>query len=674
MTTRRAIVTNETLFERIRDEFEEDPLCPSEEEFHEMLSDLCDEGVYLECHPLDEDGVGYMARFGLKWTDFQDLSCPIKKQILLYLVDNPKTFFVLLNTQKGKTAIIKNHLSEWILLNQQDSKIVPFIFMMNDRTLADQTQESFNDRKTHIPKHLNIPEHSNIFQLSSNSKTTETEILPHIDAWASDMYGDYKTPVILTLPNNRQIQKVVFLLEQIKKRALRGSPLRYALVIDEYDQVYPLIRDKLLPYIECDQALHKLGFISATDGDTLDEYPECANAHFESHGEDSPDYRAFHHEDSVIQIISRAPKKHNAFAYKVIDENTAHFTTPVILKNGRPYYRKIIVNGDSSRASMEDFARKMTDGGMNYCITINMFGIKLFVDGGVKHKKSIRGRSLNMVLYWVYRKFALDNKPLYIIGNRKVDRGLGFHFAPRRNIETGEFDTKLIEFDGEKIVSEGGDGLIFTDEILGRIDRRETASQKAGRCAGIIAQSPNYCVQVHYWTDAKTAGLIKKHNKKVDYMNELSGTYTAGQADVRAREREAQDINTHPRGNTNKSLQTFASTKDAQEWFSGLNLKRTLRRRDKNDKSKSGLVEEVEYKSSPYGEKTWYRMNEHNEWVLAPLSDATHLKVREEHTPIPTVDEFNRSDEWLQGATDRARIVPVRVGTEIQFMVIYKKT
>jgi len=543
MTDQRIVLTQETLFERIREEFED----ISEESFHAILEELCEcEESYLESHPLDEDGEVYMARANLKWTDFRHLSCPIKKQILLYLVENPKTFFVLLNTQKGKTAIVARHLTEWTKLNREtDTKIVPIIFMMNDRTLADQTQDTL----------VRVPD-SKIFQLSSNSKTTEDEILTYIDAWSHDTYNDYSTPIILTLPNNSQMRKIVKIMERIRDRALnRQSRLRYAPLIDEFDQVYPQIRDKLLSYIECDAALHKLGFISATDGDTIDDYPECANAHFESHSENSPEYRAFHHADSVVKIITRGPKKHNPFAYKVIDENAAHFLQPIVLSNGQNSYRKIIVNGDSSRASMESFARKITEptnhgssssnSGAAYCITINMFGVKLFIDGQAKRRKSIRGCRLNAVLYWLYKREKLEDKPLYVIGNRKVDRGLGFHYAPRKN-ETGDFDKQIIEFDGEAVASEQGEGLIFTDIILGQIGRTETAVQKAGRCAGIVAQCPHYCGNVHYWTDAKTAESIRQHNRKVDHMNELAGGYNVKQADTRARERLAQEPNQTP--------------------------------------------------------------------------------------------------------------------------------
>ena len=95
----------------------------------------------------------------------------------------------------------------------------------------------------------------------------------------------------------------------------------------------------------------------------------------------------------------------------------------------------------------------------------------------------------------------MEDRPLLIIGRRKVDRGLGFHYAPR----------------------DGSEGLIWTDIILGRIDDVNTAVQKAGRLAGIIAQCPQYYGKCTYWTDEHTQREILRHNTIVDEANKLTG-------------------------------------------------------------------------------------------------------------------------------------------------------
>jgi hypothetical protein len=64
------------------------------------------------------------------------------------------------------------------------------------------------------------------------------------------------------------------------------------------------------------------------------------------------------------------------------------------------------------------------------------------------------------------------------------------------------------------------EGLIFTDEILGRIADLSTSDQKAGRAAGLIADSQQYTGLTHYWTDSETAEAILRHNRKIDSINE----------------------------------------------------------------------------------------------------------------------------------------------------------
>jgi hypothetical protein len=82
-----------------------------------------------------------------------------------------------------------------------------------------------------------------------------------------------------------------------------------------------------------------------------------------------------------------------------------------------------------------------------------------------------------------------------------VDRGLGFHYAPR----------------------DGTEGLIWTDMILGKIEDANTAVQKAGRLAGIIGQCAQYYGKCTYWTDERTQRDILRHNRIVDEANKLCG-------------------------------------------------------------------------------------------------------------------------------------------------------
>ena len=113
--------------------------------------------------------------------------------------------------------------------------------------------------------------------------------------------------------------------------------------------------------------------------------------------------------------------------------------------------------------------------------------------------------------------FNLNDKAIVLLGRRKVDRGLGFHYCPMVD------DEKIIDYGDVPLITSNKDSLVWTDEILGSIKDAATAVQKAGRLAGIIAHSPQYSGNIHYWCDMETEQLVRTHNKMVDYMNENKG-------------------------------------------------------------------------------------------------------------------------------------------------------
>lgn len=472
--------------------------------FVEMLDDLVEAGLVVKTLNI-EDSISYIARDGLSWPDVSGFACPIKRQILLSLIDNPKTFFLLRNTQTGKSGIVASEFKDWAAEGRK--KVVAFLIVDNDKSLADQTNSGLlND----------IGDVCEVFKLASNSKVTMTEIQWHIDAYASpENDGDYKMPVVVALSTPAQMKKVLALMKHIKNKVVtRTSRLRYGIVFDEADKIYPRLRDQFKDLIiDSDIALHRLGFATATDGDLLEneDYIECANAYMYPVPPSDVNYRAIHTEDAVIEhVASQKGESHDAYAEKVIATHSEHFKQPIVLKDGSVGYRKIIVNGGVKTESMVTFAKRRNEDGTN-AITLNQHGVTLYRPGLPPVKSSTKGARLNQLLFKLYKEFGLHDKPLYIIGRRKVDRGLGFHFAPR----------------------DGSEGLIWTDMIVGRIADKNTAVQKSGRLAGVIAQCPQCPVKLTWWTDEQTANLIVRHNNIVDRAITLRGS-TAFQAVTRA--------------------------------------------------------------------------------------------------------------------------------------------
>jgi hypothetical protein len=523
MTNRTVLKSFNDLYDGVRGDKDE---FIDEEIFTKKLDELNDVG-FIRTGVVNDLPI-YSAKNGLKWADFVDIDDPIKKSILLLLVENPTTFFVLQNTQKGKMRIAAEEIKMWG--QDKTKKVVAFIIVDNDKTLSDQSLDglikTFGTQKVRI------------YSLSSNSKTTFDDIKVYIDAYAAAKFEDpeYPMPLIVLLGNNKQCEKKLRLQKHITKRVVDdNSPLRYGEIWDEADKTYSQLRDKPISIdgnpvscrtftVEQTIALYRLGFVTATDGHLLDEeYPECANAYLYPTviaPEDQDYYRALHHHEAITHRVPFTSKHtNNSYAIHVLENNKEHFMTPILLPTGETYFRKIIVNSNAKTEDMNQFAKKCIANG-THALVFNGCGgasVKVFREGNpVEHHKT-KGKRLNELLFYIYKKLNLNDKPIVIIGRRKVDRGLGFHYCPRNNDE--------IQIDGSLgILSiKEKEGLVWTDLILGRIEDKDTAVQKAGRLAGIIGKSPQYPGTTHYWTDEYTEQLIRRHNIIVDKSNINSG-------------------------------------------------------------------------------------------------------------------------------------------------------
>lgn len=512
--------TFDSLYDKVRGDNDD---FVDEDQFQSIVDGLVDIG-YIETSMLDDVKL-YSAKSGLKWADIVDIDDYIKKNILLLLIDNPTTFFVLLNTQKGKMRINALEIKKWG--DDKDHRVVAFMVVTNDGTLADQSAEGI---KRSIGLH-NV----DLFTLSSTSKTTFEDIKRTIDAYEANP-DDYNMPVIVLLANPKQIEKMIRLIQHIDRKVrTRTSLLRYGIIWDEADQIYPQFRNK--PFcigvetvciknyiIDYNMGLYRLGFTTASEGDLLEEdYPECANAYLYPvviDPDDAEYYRALHDPEAITHRVPFTTKhNNNSYAKEIISNYMSHFMDTFILPTGEVYYKKIIINSNSKTSDMTDFAKWCNQLGM-YAIVFNGFNgasIKIYKNGRLEKIFKTRGKRFNEVLFYAYKKLELNNKPLVIIGRRKVDRGLGFHYCPRTN------DENRIEGQDGVLITQNREGLVWTDMILGKIDDKNIATQKAGRLAGIIGNSPQYPGSIHYWTDERTEDLVRRHNIVVDVANTYTG-------------------------------------------------------------------------------------------------------------------------------------------------------
>ena len=507
-----------------------------------MIVDLCERGL-MECLISSDDIIMYKAKTGVTWTTLTDLTDPVHRRILLELIENPKCFFILFNTQKGKLRLSGQEMASWAELSNK--RVVSFLVVDNDRTLSEQSVNGLfqcfplrigHEAAVDCREKYNIQ----IFELSSNNKTSLREILTYIDAYAYN--PSYAMPLIVVLANNKQIEKLIRILLHIKTHAC--EKLCAGVVWDEADKTYPQFRkkdfvigDRTVNYLQFvneydGRTIFRTGFVTATEGDLIEEeYDECVNAYHYPVVMDPADqenYFAFHHPESEKRaVIARASESNNSIAKRVLQENIEHFTTPFTLRHGEMYHHKVIVNSNASTVSMTEFAKELRRD--FHVLTFNMVGVTLFTSDGPEggKKYSARKQNLNRLLFYIYKMNDLHNKPMIIMGRRKVDRGLGFHYAPRAR---GPRTLTISGKDGD-CHTDGIEGLIWTNMLIGnRIVDIPVAVQKAGRGAGIIRQCPQYPGTFTYWVDDETSRAIERHYNKVDKVNELRGSNTIQQA------------------------------------------------------------------------------------------------------------------------------------------------
>lgn len=513
-----------------------------EDQIRRHLDELVDIGK-IERRYHDDD-ILYGACSGVNWSNIHMIDHAIKKTILLFLIENPTTFFVLQQAQSGKMKICALEMKQWSL--DTTIKPVAVFITQNDRTLADQSADGIRS----ICGALN----AEMFVLSSNSKTSLSDVIRYIDAYENPA-RNYKMPVIVVLANPNQHKKVMEVLDHILTVVrVHNSILRYGLIFDEADDTYPKLRNitvrlqngnnaSYLTYINEEVALHRLGFVTATEGSLLDEdYPECANAYLyevEIDETQRANFRGFHSEDTIVKI-ERHPRamSNNAYAEAILNTHRDYVMTPIQDRNGNRYFRKFIINSDMSVARMRLLATKCNRDGI-HALVFNQSGVTLCrADGGTKRFK-VKGERFSERLYYIYKTERLNDRPMVIIGRRKVDRGLGFHGIPRLT----EGAEPVLDGVNGRIPIDGIDGLVWTDMILGHIENPASAVQKAGRLQGVIAQCPQFTT-ITFWTDQSTSDIVTHSCYTTDRVN-LERGCSMIQAMAHAKQRYPLPVRNH---------------------------------------------------------------------------------------------------------------------------------
>ena len=460
---------------------------------------------------------------------------PLAKAIYSFLLDCINVLWTIaLGAQKTKTAQMILGVEELIKAAlSSGQRTVPFLFSLNNLDLTDQS----------VIRFITSLENVDIYVFASRAMdTTEDPLLrgkkivynPHIDhvKLAIDTYVQHggKMPILISLANKKQATKCASILEHIlTKRNDLGLNCGYAMYLDEADAIYELLRPILLKFIvdpannRPNPANHGTFWVSATmDTDTAMNFEEVLKAYQYAVYIDPAIETNYRNID--VQPDAEIPDKflhqenkesNNDFIIRTVMEHLPHFTRQVTGRNGVLYYRRVIAladrENDKQRALGDKLARTIGFSSIIY----NQTGFPLYwrnADGSVSTKtikrkdlpKALRTKCINEKIKWIYdNNPQLHNAPLFIIGNKMIDRGLSFHYAPR---------------------GQGGEAWLLSDIIMGHYTKAEyrRAAQAVARLWGVIAHRPEYCGSITHWLDARTRELVLRDARKTKHIQDNS--------------------------------------------------------------------------------------------------------------------------------------------------------
>jgi hypothetical protein len=400
---------------------------------------------------------------------------------------------VFLRCQKTKTFQMINRIRHLI---DNNDKSVSIIMCQNDSSLTLQTSERL---------HTLIPNRCKVFVLSSAINTkpiiSDDSIVYNPDFKLLASYilkyilgdKDYLYPVIVSLTNDVQLTKILSILEILQKPIINGG---YHLFIDEADVTYSNMREKLLKYIIMGEVINPKNYgtywITATGLNLIkgtNSYDECKKAH-QLDIILSPEIDEIYFDITDKQAIIHKIKGTND-VLNILRNNDEHFKSKLV--DGS--FRKIIAVASHITEEQEKLASEILQLGYNV-ITINTNGIILHRINNTKMKliftKDIK--EVNKLIAIKYSEIdEMRLKPLIILGNRKIDRGVTFHYPTNDN-----------------------NRLIFTDILIPRINSWRRAIQIAGRCAGIIKIKNESFNGIDFWIEEKTYERIIKYIKYTD--------------------------------------------------------------------------------------------------------------------------------------------------------------
>lgn len=609
----------------------------------------------LVTRSLNADGDELLTPTGVPMEDVNDYtdmsptsiaSIQLKKTILgTLMLEKSKFHSIILYCQFDKSNQQGIFIVNGIKRALETKEDLPVIFVIGDNlsSLMDQTIDGFHKL---LCRELGIDsdKYGGLMCLKGDEKVRQQDIENYIDSYHLDHLMDRPTkklpPIIMALNNRIQLAKLIQIHQKkIVEPLIQGqqSPLRSKFVFDEFDKIYRSCRAMFKPIL-VDSPLgvsSVLGVTGSEDGigDEFQEWTDSNLVRVEIDADKDRNYRGIHHPEAKIhRYKQKKGLSNNDYILQIMKETPSQFKdSRVNPRNGKSYFPKTLLLSDHRIASQKKLALQLLEMGF-HVIQQNENNLKVCRSESNARwiPWSIRKKVVRNELYNIFNVFNLWDKPVVLIGNKKLDRGLGYHHAPPGRPES----------------------LIWTGEIMGRIEGNANRTQKVSRLHGVIAHCEDYPNELHFWIDEDTELTVCNENKIIKALHVgYQGYQTLGE-----RMKYARTVTTLLKKAPKYLIsENFATRALAKEWF--LQAKISLKLPSDYECSSYGLYPEEAIEGSTHVEEG--------------TPGISKIRYRGAFMSIRTDHALRQSDDMGQGANSSARIMPVFVDETIQFVVIY---
>jgi hypothetical protein len=500
----------------------------TEEQVLDAITELCEDNIIKPVYNVSEEE---SLTLHDSVTDLRGVMrdmTPIKRFIVNQLIEVLGVFWsIILGAQKTKTDQMMKIIKLFLESNIEGIRsrtIIPILFTRNDQELTNHTVMRMLDR---FARSWNIKVYlcsSSKIQGLSEDLSDRIVCNPRADTISDAIellhYNPSKpTPIIISLTNKTQVTKVT---QGVYDKINDFNNIKHSTFLDEADEIYPLLRTTIRPYlcdITDDTCVPKdknfaTYFITATH-ESLFDFPEvkiCKQKPINLADCVKENYRDINHTECrrMLPNLRQQTKESNGdFVFRVLTDYKKVFHEAIVCRDGIARMPIVLATADYKNADQVELGERIRSHGFN-SIVLNQNGFRcIFANGrpsislNKRNTEQLRGKQMNERLYYITTtKFPeLRQAPLVLIGHRKLDRAITYHYAPP--------DSTL-------------PGMLMTDEIFGEQKNLAKAVQTSGRINGVIAHRPDYCGFIRIWYDQRTYESVLHQVRVVSNIEENS--------------------------------------------------------------------------------------------------------------------------------------------------------